>query len=224
MFKFLKNTVLLLALFTGMTFIGTAKADPGVHIPISSPDFAKVIEFDGAFSFLEVDFIIEEIQESVDEGDKNIIIGLNSPGGSVLAGFRLIHRLQFWQRQGIKFTGVVRELCASMCFVTLQYLDERNAYPLSMLLDHSSSGGMPADHLQINEAVNEKIYDQMRKAGKSEITIKLYKLMVANEFFMNAKTAKDLGLLDKIIIPGEEIKKVEVNKNDKVKRSPAVVK
>ena len=222
MFKIIRNILLVLVLFTGMTFIGAAQADPGIHIPISSPTLEKVIEFEGQFAPLEIDFIIEDIQDSIDEGDKRIILGLNSPGGNVLAGFKLIHRIQFWQRQGIKFTGVVRELCASMCFVTLQYLDERQAYPLSMLLDHSSSGGMPADHLQINEAVNDKIYAQMRKAGKSEITIKLYKLMVANEFFMNAETAKSLGLLDKIIIPGQEIKKVE--KDDKVKRAPAVVK
>ena len=94
-----------------------------------------------------------------------------------------------------------------MCFVTLQFLDKRFAYPFAILLDHPASGGAnKAALVQIEELLKEVITSRMMKAGKSALEIKLYQLLYSSEFYFNTRLGIELGLLDGITMPGGKIK------------------
>jgi len=70
-----------------------------------------------------------------------LTIELDSPGGSVFAGFKLMNYIRALQKSGRKIDGIVTGICASMCFAILQTLDTRKAYPHAMLMQHLPSGG-----------------------------------------------------------------------------------
>ena len=169
-----------------------------------------LIEFEGAFDEISVHNTIEEMEEAIELGSKLIVIKWNSPGGSILAGFKLINAIRKHQAKGIKFRGVVDRICASMCFMTLQHMDERVSYEYGLLLDHEPRGGNSgAQLLEIAELLKALVVKKLKARGVSELAIKLYKLRVADTFLMNTKTALMLGLLDRVILPGEEVKPME---------------
>lgn len=206
------NLVRLAFLTLAMT-IGF-NADAGRKPAVDKDEINNVITFDEDFTYNNVEMLISEIEDSVDIGDKVIRIKFNSPGGSIFAGFKLLNKIDEYQRKGIKFIGIVDQYCMSMCFITLQHLDERLIYKYGMLLDHPASGGVnKAALIEITEMMNEKVMARLKAKGLSEVSIRQYRLLVSNEFMMNSRTALALGLVDKVISPGDEnVKKVESSK------------
>ena len=153
-----------------------------------------------------VDFLIEEIEAAVKEGDTTIVIKWNSGGGSIFAGFKLIHRMLDLQHKGIKFVGVVDRMCASMCFQTLQFMNERLAYPLAIDYGSSSFRWRRSILKEIVELLQTNVIMRMKSKGLKPITIKLYEKLILSDFFMNNITSIQLGLIDKVILPGSERK------------------
>jgi len=49
-----------------------------------------------------------------------LTIELDSPGGSVFAGFKLMNYIRALQKSGRKIDGIVTGICASMCFAILR--------------------------------------------------------------------------------------------------------
>ena len=164
----------------------------------------NVIPFDFAFNEYSIDFLLEEINDAVNEGDTTIIIKWNSGGGSIFSGFKLIHRMLELQAKGVRFVGVVDRMCGSMCFQTLQFMDVRLSYPLAMIMDHPPSGGDDIVLQEIVELLKANVRMRMIKKGVSPIAIKLYERLILADFFMNHSTSIPLGLLDKVILPGSE--------------------
>ena len=179
----------------------------------------NVIPFDFAFNEYSIDFLLEEIEDAVNEGDKTIIIKWNSGGGSIFAGFRLIHKIIELQQKDIKFIGVVDRMCGSMCFQTLQFMDIRLAYPLAMIMDHPASGGDEVVLREISELLEANVIMRLKVKGLSPIAIKLYERLILSDFFMNTSTAIPLGLLDKVIIPGSE-RKIPIKPAKKAVKKP----
>ena len=204
----MKNLARLLTLIFIATFgltMTSAHAEPSRTPAVEKNEINNVIEFNDEFSEGTVDVLLEEIQDSIDLDEKEIRIKFNSPGGSIFAGFKLLNKITAWQAKGFKFIGIVDRVCMSMCFMTLQHLDVRLAYKYAMLLDHPASGGSSQSALaEISEILSEKVVQRMKVKGLSKIAIKQYKLLVMDEFLMNSRTALALGLVDKIINPGEE--------------------
>ena len=166
----------------------------------------NVIPFDSSFNEYSIDFLIEEINDAVNEGDTTIIIKWNSGGGSIFSGFRLIHKMIELQAKGIKFVGVVDRMCGSMCFQTLQFMDVKLAYPLAVIMDHPASGGDDVVLQELSELLQANVRMVMIKKGLSPVTIKLYERLTLSDFFMNNATSIPLGLMDKVILPGSERK------------------
>ena len=77
-------------------------------------------------------------------------------------------------------------------------------------MDHPASGG--PDHIlrEITEVLRGQVLLRLKEAKVSPVAIKMYELLVLNDFYMNIHTAKALGLLQLVIKPGME-------KNIKVK-------
>lgn len=61
---------------------------------------------------------------------------ISSPGGSVIAGFMFLNRMNTLQARGTKFNCYVLDMAASMAFQILTQCDSRVSLPTSFLLWH----------------------------------------------------------------------------------------
>jgi len=71
-----------------------------------------------------------------DRGDKSVVLRINSPGGSVFAGFAIVHAIE---ELGIPVHCTVDGMAASAAFVVLQACSTRTASKRSMLMIHKAS-------------------------------------------------------------------------------------
>ena len=197
----MKNLLLILALFVGASFIGEVSAHEIVIEKTKEvvKDTQHSIPFRDEFTWQNIEDLIELIDEEVKthKPGHTINLLLDSGGGSVFAGINLIHKIMALQEKGYKFRGVVENLCASMCFVTLQTLDERTAYPYAMIMDHRPSGG--------SEHVLQEIVEVFKPLidSKLKVDVELYNMAVFSEVWLGTKKAIRWGLLDRIINPGK---------------------
>ena len=97
-----------------------------------------------------------EIIKRVKRGDSNILIRINSGGGQVTTGMRLVHLMHAAQRQGVKFTCVVDTRAASMALVIFSECDSRFATFGSSILWHSAA-------TYTNEKMNEFTIAKLQK-------------------------------------------------------------
>ena len=99
----------------------------------------------GEVNEFSVDKTIKELTEenASKPKDEPLIIALDSAGGSVFYGFKLINEIILLQLEGRKIHTVVTGMCASMCFTVLQAGDVRVSYRLAILMQHHVSGGSP---------------------------------------------------------------------------------
>jgi ATP-dependent protease ClpP protease subunit len=65
-----------------------------------------------------------------------IDIVLSSPGGSLIAGYIIVDKMDALRAEGVRFRCVVRSLAASMAFQMLLHCDERYATKHAVLLWH----------------------------------------------------------------------------------------
>ena len=158
-------------------------------------------ELEGEFTLDLVNDVIANMNKELEGKPKGFVLDLylNSGGGSVFAGNKLIHEIMRKQSEGYKVRGIVTGACMSMCFITLQYLDVRTAYPLAWIMDHDASGTERRDHIEAVSGIHKK-----KVRSKLKIDHKIYDRMVAAELLMDSPTALKFGLLDKILMPGQE--------------------
>ncbi len=78
----------------------------------------------------------QKINALLKEGTAPIYMYINSPGGSVFAGYYLINQMEKAQGLGVKFICVVDNMAASMAFQLLAHCDSRYAMKSSILLWH----------------------------------------------------------------------------------------
>lgn len=96
----------------------------------------RTIEISGAIRGGMVFPVVRKLGEM--EADKSLPVDiiLESPGGSVAAGYLIIDRIQALRENGIKVRCFVRHLAASMAFQMLLHCDERYSTPHALLLWH----------------------------------------------------------------------------------------
>lgn len=104
---------------------------------------------------------------------ERMTIVLDSPGGSVMAGLRLIELMTAAQARGVKFDCVVHHMAASMAFQILTQCDERLTYDGALLLWHGARvfiqddvmTGMSAHHLAMElEEIDAHLRGPLMKA------------------------------------------------------------
>jgi ATP-dependent protease ClpP protease subunit len=115
---------LLIALFTT-----AASAKEVILVP------ERTIVLGGVISDSIVRPMIETMT-ALSKTGKEVNIIISSPGGSVIAGNRLVDRMVQIKNDGVKFRCFVRDLAASMAFQFLLFCDERYATPHAFLLWH----------------------------------------------------------------------------------------
>jgi len=77
-----------------------------------------------------------KLQALVASGATSVDIYINSPGGSVLAGFWFIDQMRYAQSRGVEIRCHVDKLAASMAFQILTACSKRYVQPFSILLWH----------------------------------------------------------------------------------------
>ncbi len=83
-----------------------------------------------------------KLQQLLKEGTAPVYLYLNSPGGSVQAGYYFINAMEKAQGLGVKFICVVDDMAASMAFQFLAHCDTRYSMKSSMLLWHPVRVGL----------------------------------------------------------------------------------
>lgn len=127
-------------------------------VTITSPITAKTIDLSGK-PFLPIIGvvnmgIVKDAQVLLAEGTKleEVVILVNSPGGSVDAGQLFVQAMEQLRSRKIKLTCVSGVLAASMGFQILAHCDRILVLPSTLLLFHpvriSSSEGLTSDMLQ----------------------------------------------------------------------------
>lgn len=134
-----------------------------------------------------------------------VVLEFNTPGGSIIDGFRLMDEVERFKRDGTPVTIRVRGQACSMGTVILQSATTREIGPNSLLMLHRASFAAKGTTAEVEDAVEEgkmlesQIYKVLsRRTGKSESWWKK-KLGARKDVWWTAEEALRDGLVDAIV-------------------------
>ena len=136
---------------------------------------------------------------------KTVTFLINSYGGSILHGNAIIGNIKRLQKHKIKVVGVVESIAYSMAFDIIIHCDERIGYGLSQYLLHQTAFGQGGELREFEREVEfqkklwEKsadYYAKLTKIPRKRID-EIYDRK--ENYFFDAETALELGVIDKII-------------------------
>jgi ATP-dependent Clp protease protease subunit len=164
----------------------------------------RVILLEGEVHDQMANLIVAQLLFLESEGEKDISMYINSPGGSVTAGMAIYDCMQFIKPD--VQTIVMGQAC-SMGSLLAQAgaKDKRFMLPSARHMIHQPSGGARGQAtdmlIQVEEILAMKknlteIYVKHNSAGKS---FEQLTLDMERDHFMSAQQALDYGLIDKII-------------------------
>lgn len=151
--------------------------------------------------------ILKWNKEDIDipvEKRKDIVIYINSPGGSSIAGFNFVDVIM---GSKTKVVGVCFGLAASMGYHILLACHDRIAFKNSILLQHDgeisiqNSTSKAKDTMKFFDSMEQRTKDYV--LSRTKMTEEFYDKIYDQEYWMYAAEAKELGCIDKII--GEDI-------------------
>lgn len=165
---------------------------------------AKTLLFyTGVYSFTVEEFInkLSEIDENED-----LIIKLNSPGGSVFAGWSMAQAIA--ERPG-KTTIITEGLAASMSFILPLFADDVQTLDVTNWMIHRATAYIENED---DQKLLDKINEDLKKRVKARIDEKAFKEITGvtiNDIFdknkerrsiwLTAQEAKKVGLVSKVI-------------------------
>jgi ATP-dependent protease ClpP protease subunit len=153
-------------------------------------------------------FNVPVVEESVDatismleqSSAKVNYLVLNSPGGSVLAGARL---LAYMKNSGKNIVTVCDNICASMAFQIFQVGSRRLMTEKSVLMAHPASGGTQGtlENMMTQLSMFKLYVDRMDAdtAKRAGIDYAKFKAMVADNIWAETPEALKLNLADGVI-------------------------
>ena len=134
--------------------------------------------------------------------DKDIMMYINSPGGSVVAGMAIYDTMNYIK---CDVSTVCVGMAASMAAILLSSgaKGKRYALPNSEVMIHQPLGGVEGQATEI-KSVDERILKLKEKLNKilSKNTGKSIKEITEDterDYFLDSKEAMDYGIIDKII-------------------------
>jgi len=139
-----------------------------------------------------------------EDPDRDIAMYINSPGGSVTAGFAIYDTMQYIRA---KVSTICIGQAASMGAFLLNagHAGKRFALPNARVMIHQPLGGAQgqATDIEIQAAeilrIKRKLNEIMASHSKQDLA-KIEK-DTDRDFFMSADEAKDYGLIDQVIVP-----------------------
>lgn len=121
----------LLSFISALLFTTALAKEPKVSL-----DPKRTIILEGPIGGEALEVVSYALDKLAKEKDKPIDLVITSPGGSILAGYLIIDKMDHLRAQGIKFRCFVHTIAASMAFQTLLHCDEKYATPHAILLWH----------------------------------------------------------------------------------------
>lgn len=175
----------------------------------------EILFYSAIFDFTAAEFInkLGEIPK-----DQDVTVRLNSPGGSVFAGWGIIAALQ--ERTGRNILKVDGN-ASSMAFFMVPFFDEVQALDVTNFMIHRADAYIENEDDQkwldeINKTLRSKLEKRIDPDSFAEVTgvtfDEIYKGETRREIWITAKQAKKLGLVDKVVrLEPREIE--AINKN-----------
>lgn len=151
-----------------------------------------------------------DIRQAIAENpaDEEFTLEINSPGGSVFAGFEMYSVLRRASRDGVRIRAEVQSLAGSAASVAMVGADTVACSPVAQVMIHlpltvtEGNQNVHRESVQMLESITESIIaGYERKVGNKTSPAALRRLM-DRETFLSARAALDAGLIDEII--GEE--------------------
>ncbi len=134
---------------------------------------------------------------------KNPIIYIDSGGGSVMDGERLIHQMKYLQNEGIKVTCIANK-AYSMAFHIFEMCDYRYIMEYSTLMSHQMSLGLRRmefknmkNYLHMIELMDTKLNKQV--ANRIEMDYDSYFQKIRNDWWIYGDEAIELKLADEVV-------------------------
>lgn len=166
----MRNIVLALSVFL-MSSVAVAKTslNPERTIVVSGPITGSIV----APMLDTMDKLVAK------DADAPIDLVIASPGGSVVAGYIIVDKIDALRAQGVIFRCVVRSVAASMAFQLLLHCDERYSTPHAFLLWHPVrvfyQGALTADvakvaaiqMAQTDKMIRHELYEHLPMSKKS---------------------------------------------------------
>lgn len=154
--------------------------------------------------FFNVPVVTESIDAAIAilsqmSGD-TIYLVLDSPGGSVVDGARLINYIRY---SGKNIVTVCDNMCASMAFQIFQVGSKRMMTDKAIIMAHPASGGSQGTIENMYEIIKMfKLYvDRLdaEVAQRAGIDYKEFKFLVANNIWVETPEALKMNLADGVI-------------------------
>lgn len=159
----------------------------------------RLVYFTQDFNPSSVANAIESIQQLNKEGSEDIWLLLDSPGGSVLDGARLISVMESSKAH---VNTVCMRLCASMAAMTHSYGFKRYSTDRAILMYHPASGGASGQIPNMLSLIGtiQRYVDKMNAnvIKRSKIPADEFNRAVAYELWVDAEDSLQKGLIDGI--------------------------
>lgn len=162
----------------------------------------KLLIYSGISSYFAEDFVYRLLE--IDQ-EKDIEIYINSPGGSVFAGWSIIGALN--ERKG-KSTAKVFGDASSMAFFMLLFMDKVEALDVSTFLIHRADMYVESEEdKQFLADINKQLRSKLEQKIDADIFESITGVTIDDIFSsdqrinvnLTAKQAKKIGLVDEII-------------------------
>ena len=164
----------------------------------------RIIFLTGEIDDTISNLIISELLYLDNINHENIYLYINSPGGAITSGMGIYDTMRFIESKVITI-GV--GMCASMAAFLLSSGDERYVLPNAEVMIHQPLGGAQGQATDIKIAAERiiKLKEKLNRILSNNTHQPIEKIYEDTERdnFLNAKEAKEYGLIDDIIKKNE---------------------
>lgn len=164
----------------------------------------RIIFLTGEIDNTISNIIISELLYLDNISHENIYLYINSPGGAITSGMGIYDTMRFIESKVITI-GV--GMCASMAAFLLSSGDERYVLPNAEVMIHQPLGGAQGQATDIKIAAERiiKLKEKLNRILSNNTHQPIEKIYEDTERdnFLNAKEAKEYGLIDDIIKKNE---------------------
>ena len=164
----------------------------------------RIIFLTGEIDDTISNIIISELLYLDNISHENIYLYINSPGGAITSGMGIYDTMRFIESKVITI-GV--GMCASMAAFLLSSGDERYVLPNAEVMIHQPLGGAQGQATDIKIAAERiiKLKEKLNRILSNNTHQPIDKIYEDTERdnFLNAKEAKEYGLIDDIIKKNE---------------------
>ena len=164
----------------------------------------RIIFLGGPIMDVTADIVVAQMLFlEAEDPDKDVILYINSPGGSVTAGMAIFDTMQYIKPDIITVCiGMAASMGAFLLAAGTK--GKRRALPNAEIMIHQPSGGAQGQATDIMIAAEhiKRTKDKMNAILSERTGQPIEKIAadVERDFYMNAAEAKDYGIIDEIFV------------------------